>query len=155
MEHLAFCRDHALPVNDGWLFARSKAAAGAAAALDEAANAALPTAGALAALDGVAAAHPNDSIRICGTYPHMQWQGGRIEGFVVAQGCQVPHLSAASWNVAQIVPFRRRKLDPKEQIFSAIAARNLPPTQQPADACNCGAAAISQSPCIVHRTTDF
>ena len=89
MEYLAFCREHHLPVNDVWLFARTKAAAGAAAALDDAANAALPTAAALEALDGVAADFPQDSIRVRGTYPHMQWQGSRIEGFVVAQGCQV------------------------------------------------------------------
>lgn len=89
MEHLAFCRDNYLPVNDVWLFARSKAAAGAAAALDDAANAALPTAVALEALDAVAAEFPNDSIKIQGTYPHAIWQGSRIEGFVVSQGCQV------------------------------------------------------------------
>lgn len=94
VEHLAFCREHYIPVNDVWLFARSKAAAGAAAALDDAANAALPTAAALAALDAVAAEFPQDSIRIWGTYPHMQWQGSRIEGFVVTQGCQVLYLYA-------------------------------------------------------------
>jgi hypothetical protein len=89
MEHLEFCRENFLPVNDVWLFARSKAASAASAALDDAANAALNTAAALAVLDAVVAEHPHDSIRIQGTYPHMQWQGSRIEGFVVSQGCQV------------------------------------------------------------------
>lgn len=89
MENLAFCQANYLPVNDVWLFARSRAASGAAAALDDVANSALPTDAALAALDGVAAECPEDSIRIQGTYPHMEWQGSRIEGFVVSQGCKV------------------------------------------------------------------
>lgn len=33
-----------------------------------------------------AAASSSDSIRIPGTYPHDEWQGTRIEGFVVSQG---------------------------------------------------------------------
>lgn len=89
MEHLAFCQAHYLPVNDVWLFARSKAAAAAAAALDDAAHCALPTASALQALDGVVQQHARDAVRIRGTYPHSQWQGSRIEGFVVSQGSQV------------------------------------------------------------------
>eukprot|EP00892_Ulva_mutabilis_P003737 jgi/Ulvmu1/1735/UM117_0012.1 len=95
VDHLEFCAAHHLPVNDAWLFAGTAAAAAAATALDTAANAALPTASALAMLDAVVDSHSLKAIRICGTYPHDAWQGTRVEGFVIAQGAPLDDCTAS------------------------------------------------------------
>jgi hypothetical protein len=86
-KQLHFCREHRLPVNDSWLVPTVNAADKVRACLDNLASSAVPTAEAIAALDAtVSASVPDKVLRVPGTYPHEQWQGTRIEGFVVSQG---------------------------------------------------------------------
>ncbi len=100
---MRFCLQQGLPVNDAWMVAGGAAAAGARDALDDLALGGATTARALAALDGlVRAAHGSGSVRLPGTYPHDQWQGSRIEGFVVSQGQAVTPESCGA--LQQLLP---------------------------------------------------
>jgi hypothetical protein len=86
-EQLRFCREHRLPVNDVWLVSTEEAAKKVRMCLDRIASNAVPTAEAIAALDATVSSGLSDKVlRVHGTYPHDQWQGTRIEGFVVSQG---------------------------------------------------------------------
>ncbi|GMH43609.1 hypothetical protein BSKO_11531 [Bryopsis sp. KO-2023] len=85
LEFMRFCIKHRLPVNDTWLISGKEHAQHARVLLDDLAMSGAPTSDILSQLDSVVDASP-DSIRLRGTYPHEQWQGSRIEGFVVAQG---------------------------------------------------------------------
>jgi hypothetical protein len=86
-EFLAFCRTHRLPTNDAWLFSGTSCAAVVRRCLDRVAKDASPTKEATGALDAVlVSCGGSESVRVRGSYPHHEWQGTRIEGFVVAQG---------------------------------------------------------------------
>lgn len=85
-DKLEFCAEHGVPVNDTWVIWGAAAAAAATAALQKLSVTAPTTAAAVAALDDLLSAFPDGHVRVSGTYPHAQWQGSRIEGFVVAQG---------------------------------------------------------------------
>jgi hypothetical protein len=92
-EQLRFCKRHRLPVNDAWLFA-GDAAPNVRASLDELAVDGSTTAEAVARLDALAASGPH-ALRVPGTYPHAEWQGTRLEGFVVAQGDEISEAYAS------------------------------------------------------------
>ena len=83
---MAFCAKHSLPVNDCWLLWSVHAAAAASHGLARLSLAAATTSSALAVMQQICDNFPEHSLRITGTYPHAEWQGSRIEGFVVAQG---------------------------------------------------------------------
>jgi hypothetical protein len=83
---LAFCLKHSLPVNDSWLFWSQAAATAASHTLSNLTLDAPTTSEALLNLQQLCGKFPDHSMRITGTYPHAEWQGSRIEGFVVAQG---------------------------------------------------------------------
>ena len=80
-----FCATHHLPTNDTWMFASRIAACRAREVLDNSAMSGLPTAEVLSALDAILVDFPS-SVKLTGSYPHHEWQGDRIEGFVVSQG---------------------------------------------------------------------
>ncbi|WIA17822.1 hypothetical protein OEZ85_009328 [Tetradesmus obliquus] len=109
LSFLQLCLQFGLPLNDTWILPGTAAAAAAAARelLDHLALSGCPTgealqqltvlveepdtaAAAAAAGDAVdaaaAAAAARKGVHLPGTYPHEQWQGSRIEGFVVSQG---------------------------------------------------------------------
>lgn len=92
-EQLAFCLRHWLPVNDTWLLV-GDVAQRARAVLDELAVSGSTTAEAVAQLDQLASGSAL-TLRVPGTYPHAEWQGTRIEGFVVSQGDEVSETYAA------------------------------------------------------------
>lgn len=83
---LAFCTQHSLPVNDCWVFSSQDAAAAASHTLARLSLSAPTTHAALSEMQQLCEKCSEHSIRITGTYPHEEWQGARIEGFVVAQG---------------------------------------------------------------------
>ena len=112
MEMLEFCRRHRLPTNDIWLFGTPALATTARTALDVAASSGSPTAEILSSLDNlVDSAAAGSAVKIAGTYPHADWQGTRIEGFVVSQGESVSdeyssRMAAVGQQLAeQVVPF--------------------------------------------------
>lgn len=74
-----------LPVNDTWIIAGTDNAQEVRDALDRASMSGACTSEIISLLDTVAMSSP-ESIRVPGTYPHDEWQGTRIEGFVVSQG---------------------------------------------------------------------
>ncbi|KAG2437038.1 hypothetical protein HYH02_011301 [Chlamydomonas schloesseri] len=86
---LELCAELGLPANDTWLLAGGPMAAAARQALDVLALRGGPTAAALAALRQLveegAQTEPG-CLHLPGAYPHDQWQGSRLEGFVVAAG---------------------------------------------------------------------
>lgn len=97
VEFLDMCLQLQLPVNDTWLIAGQQQAADARQLLDDVSLAPRGTGDILQQLnqltDGGAAGsssssdgHGVHSIHLPGTYPHDQWQGSRLEGFVIAQG---------------------------------------------------------------------
>ena len=92
---LEFCAEHGVPVNDTWVIWGDAAAAAATATLQKLSVTAPTTAAAVAALDDLLGAFPDTHVRVHGTYPHAQWQGSRIEGFVVAQGEPVDEAAVA------------------------------------------------------------
>lgn len=83
---LEFCAEHGVPVNDTWVIWGADAAAAATATLQQLSLSAPTTTAAIAALDDLLSTFPDSHVRIRGTYPHAEWQGSRLEGFVVAQG---------------------------------------------------------------------
>lgn len=110
---LEFCAAHGVPVNDTWAIWGADAAAAATAALQAAATAAPTTAAAVAALDDLLRGFPSSCVRIAGTYPHDQWQGSRIEGFVIAQGEPVSDAAVTRLQrVAEEVQHRQLPLQP-------------------------------------------
>ncbi|KAG2429799.1 hypothetical protein HXX76_010583 [Chlamydomonas incerta] len=86
---LELCAEVGLPANDTWLLAGHHMAAAARQALDVLALRGGPTAAALATLGQLveegAQTEPG-CLHLPGAYPHDQWQGSRLEGFVVAAG---------------------------------------------------------------------
>ncbi|GLC34248.1 hypothetical protein PLESTF_000823000 [Pleodorina starrii] len=87
---LELCGELGLPTNDTWLVAGGGLAGGARQALDALALRGGPTGHALRQLDALveegAAGGEAGCLRLPGTYPHDEWQGQRLEGFVVAAG---------------------------------------------------------------------
>ena len=81
-----------LPLNDTWIVQGTTAAAAVRELLDDLSLQGLPTAktleqlSSLVAQQGVAAGCKG--LHLPGSYPHEQWQGSRVEGFVVSQGQQ-------------------------------------------------------------------
>lgn len=75
-------------MNDAWLIADIPSAEEARNLLNQASMSGTPTSDVVALLDQIIANSPN-SIYLAGTYPHDEWQGSRIEGFVVAEGDQI------------------------------------------------------------------
>jgi hypothetical protein len=102
LSFLQLCLEFGLPLNDTWILQGSAAAAAARELLDHLALSGCPTAEALQQLTALievpdaaagdtvnaaaAAAAGCKGVHLPGTYPHEQWQGSRIEGFVVSQG---------------------------------------------------------------------
>jgi hypothetical protein len=90
------CLQLQLPVNDTWLIAGQHLAADVRQLLDDVSLAPRSTGDILHQLNrltecGAAAGSSSvgqglHSIHLPGTYPHDQWQGSRLEGFVIAQG---------------------------------------------------------------------
>lgn len=76
-----------LPINDTWLVAGQQWAAAARTTLDDLSLSGGVTSSALTQLNRlVSEGQAAGCMHLCGTYPHDQWQGSRLEGFVVAQG---------------------------------------------------------------------
>ncbi|GIM05298.1 hypothetical protein Vretimale_9759, partial [Volvox reticuliferus] len=93
---LELCADLGLPTNDTWVVAGGYLACAARQALDALALRGGPTGHAVRTLDElvVAGAEAGEAavggcLRLAGTYPHDEWQGDRLEGFVVAAGQQL------------------------------------------------------------------
>eukprot|EP00798_Chlamydomonas_sp_ICE-L_P020786 gene20786-27612_t len=87
---LNFCIEQGLPTNDTWLIAGHSWANAARDTLDELALSGGPTKQALGALDKIVEeGSAAGSVHLPGTYPHADWQGTRIEGFVIAQGEEI------------------------------------------------------------------
>ncbi|GAX84707.1 hypothetical protein CEUSTIGMA_g12129.t1 [Chlamydomonas eustigma] len=91
-DFMHFCMQEGLPVNDTWLVAGTTAASQCCDMLDEMALTGGPTHTALTALSNLVQDHESAGcVYLPGTYPHDQWQGSRIEGFVVSQGQKISH----------------------------------------------------------------
>ncbi len=88
---LELCAELGLPTNDTWVVAGGPLAGAARQALDSLAMRGGPTGHALRSLDALVAEGEGQGeaagcLRLPGTYPHDEWQGERLEGFVVAAG---------------------------------------------------------------------
>ncbi|GIL53591.1 hypothetical protein Vafri_9205 [Volvox africanus] len=90
---LELCAEVGLPTNDTWVVAGGYLAGTARQALDALALRGGPTGHAVRTLDELVAARTGNGeaavggcLRLAGTYPHDEWQGDRLEGFVVAAG---------------------------------------------------------------------
>jgi hypothetical protein len=109
---LQLCLEFGLPLNDTWILSGGATAAAARELLDHLALSGCPTADALQQLTALvqephsaaggaaggggssggidpvaaAAAAARKGVHLPGSYPHQQWQGSRIEGFVLSQG---------------------------------------------------------------------
>eukprot|EP00892_Ulva_mutabilis_P010846 jgi/Ulvmu1/8133/UM040_0029.1 len=126
---LDFSTQHGLPLNDTWVIWGADTAAAATAALQAAATAAPTTAAAIATLDNLLAGFPGSHVRIAGTYPHAEWQGSRIEGFVVAQGEPV---SAAA--IAKFEAVAAKARGQQLSLASFAAGTDEKPQAAPVDA---------------------
>lgn len=114
-DFMSFCLEQGLPVNDTWLFAGTRWAAAARDALDDLALRGGPTATALSSLSALVEEGRGDGcLHLPGTYPHDQWQGSRIEGFVVSQGQGTDAASTAA--LEQLLPALRSTVLQLEQV---------------------------------------
>lgn len=108
LQFLRLCLEFGLPLNDTWIIRGSSAAAAARQLLDDLAIGGCPTSEALWRLTAVVVGGDDiigvtgvtggtgdtsgtgsveaQGMHLPGSYPHDQWQGSRIEGFVVSQG---------------------------------------------------------------------
>lgn len=97
-DFLNVCLEWNLPLNDTWIIPGRTAAAEARELLDHLALSGCTTAQALQQLNALVyqqgSSNPglggsnivNAGIHLPGTYPHDEWQGTRLEGFVISQG---------------------------------------------------------------------
>ncbi len=96
---LEVCVELGLPLNDTWVLCGPTLANAARQALDSLALKGGPTSEALKALgelvSGGEGGEGSGSLHLPGSYPHDEWQGERIEGFVVAQGQELSEQEAA------------------------------------------------------------
>lgn len=101
---LALCLELQLPLNDTWLLAGTACAAAGRALLDATALSGGTTASVMTGLHDLvvplAAGGGGEcgrGLHLAGTYPHEQWQGSRLEGFVVSQGQHIAGACDLGW----------------------------------------------------------
>ncbi|GLI67104.1 hypothetical protein VaNZ11_011309 [Volvox africanus] len=119
---LELCAELEVPTNDTWVVAGGYLTGIARQTLDALALRGGPTGHAVRTLDELVAVGMGDGeaavsgcLRLAGTYPHDEWQGDRLEGFVVAAG-------------QRLGPEEMRRL---HWIRDALEARRLPLTAVP------------------------
>eukprot|EP01025_Chloroclados_australasicus_P016985 TRINITY_DN18671_c0_g1_i1.p1 TRINITY_DN18671_c0_g1~~TRINITY_DN18671_c0_g1_i1.p1 ORF type:complete len:398 (+),score=18.44 TRINITY_DN18671_c0_g1_i1:116-1195(+) len=85
LEFVKFCIQYELPINDSWLVGSSVTANKLRDLLDEVTEVGLSTEQVLQRITTCLQGQEK-CIHIEGTYPHEQWQGSRMEGFVISRG---------------------------------------------------------------------